>query len=380
MLQHDGAVLAAIEHGVLEIGLGFLGPVQQVQQPAVGVQVGGVVGLQLDGPAAHLERLAELAALQREVVGVVVEHGGPVGIGQQGLLVGLVGLLAVLHLLVVHVAGDRERFGEVLVVVLAARQVRHHAALREHRFPVLLDVAHPQLEQLDVVIIRMQIAVQVHQAVDGVPPDPVERGVDVVHQHGEVVALHLRPDVFVADEILQSGEERREVPHAARYLDLAVLGGGVFGIQQEGLVVVVQRQGVLQRSRLGVSHHREGVGVVVQRRRHLDQLFHILRGADLIVLGVVQRRDGVDVPGVGRIRLRGLQEMLLGGVEVAQGHLAQPEVVIDGIVLRILLVQLREHQLCLRILPFGIGGRGGQEQVVARLRMKGAAEQAQGSI
>ncbi len=367
---------------MLEIRLGLLGLAQQVQQPAVGVQVGGVVGLQLDGAAAHLERLAQLAALLREVVCIIVEHGSAVGVDLQSLLIDFVSLLAVLQLLVIDVAGDREGLGQVVVVALGARQVRHHVALRQDGVPVLLDVAHAQLEQLDVVVFRMQLAVQVHQSVDRIAPYPVEGGVDVVHQHGQVVALHLRTQVLVVDQLLQRGEESREIARPAQHLRPPELSRGELRIHQQGLVVIGQGRGILPGGDLGVCHHREGIGVVVQRRRHLDQLFDIVRGADLVAPGVVERRHRKDVPGIGRIRLHGLQEMRLGRVEVTRVQLAQAEVVVDGVVVRVLRVKLREQLLRLAVLTFGVGRRGRQEKIIPRLplRREGAREQKEGCV
>ena len=210
-----------------------------------------------------MEKRNILLALQRKVIGVIIEDGRAVGVGLQGLLVGLVSLFLVLHLLVPHVAGDGKGLREVVVVPFLPRQGGHHVALVEHGLPVLLDIAQAQLEQLDVVVVRMHLPVQVNQAADRLAPYPVERRVDVVHHHGQVVALDVRTHLSVADEIFQPGEEGRVIAHAAEQLRPPDLRRGVRGIHLQGLVIIGERHGILPGGHLGVRHHRKGLGVVI---------------------------------------------------------------------------------------------------------------------
>ena len=270
----------------------------------------------------------------------------------------------------------------MLVVALRDGQLLHHPALLQDGIPVLPDVAHPQLEQLDGVVLRMQPAVQVHQALDRLAPDPVERRVDVVHQHRQVVALHLRTDILVVDQGLEVAEERHEVALAALQLHPAVQRGGIGRVEEQGLAVIGQGLVVLAGGRLGIGHHREGVGIVVERGIHLDQLLHIMAGADLVVPGIIQGGEGIDVPRIGRIFLRGLLEMLLGGVEVPGRQFAHAEIVVDGVVFGVLGVQLRKDFPGLGDLSFRVGRGRGEEKTVRGLRLRpgGKTEQQDGQI
>ena len=72
--------------------------------------------------------------------------------------------------------------------------------------------------------------------------------------------------------------------------------------------------------------------------------------------------------------------MLLGRVEVLQGHFAQAEVVVDRVVVRVLLMEPGEQGFRLRVLPFGVCCRGREEKIVPRLplRREDATEQREG--
>ncbi len=74
--------------------------------------------------------------------------------------------------------------------------------------------------------------------------------------------------------------------------------------------------------------------------------------------------------------------MLLRGVEVTRGQLAQAEVVVDRVVVRVLLMELGEQGLRLSVLAFGVGSRGREEKIVPRLRLdrEGATEQREGCV
>ena len=61
-----------------------------VENPCIGVQIGGVVTLQLDGSCRHLQREAQIALLLAQIVGVVVEYRGVVVVQRERLIVGLV--------------------------------------------------------------------------------------------------------------------------------------------------------------------------------------------------------------------------------------------------------------------------------------------------
>ena len=95
MVQHHGAVLAAIEHSVLEERLGFQVLPHQVQDPRERVQVGGVIGFGLYGLPGHGIGLLQFPARLAEVIGVVVQDRGVGGIQLEGLVVAAVGRLAV---------------------------------------------------------------------------------------------------------------------------------------------------------------------------------------------------------------------------------------------------------------------------------------------
>ena len=62
------------------------------KNPSVGVEIGGVLRFSLYGTIAHLLGSVQVTTLQREVVGIVIEHADVVGMVLQSLIVSLVGL------------------------------------------------------------------------------------------------------------------------------------------------------------------------------------------------------------------------------------------------------------------------------------------------
>ena len=74
--------------------------------------------------------------------------------------------------------------------------------------------------------------------------------------------------------------------------------------------------------------------------------------------------------------------MLLGRVQVAGGHLAETEIVVDGVVLGVEVVQLRKNFPRPGDLSFGICRGAEKEKVVLRLclQREGKTEQEKGQI
>ena len=158
---------------MLEERLGLLGPAEKVEYPAAGVEVGGVVGLQLYRAPAHLQGLAQRAPLLREVVGVVVEHRSAVGVDFEGFVIVAIGLASVAHL-VAHVAGSREGEHQVLLVAGLSRHLCEAVAHVDHRILLVFYYAHPQFVQVgDGVGGRLPVA-QVDELAELFAPDPVE--------------------------------------------------------------------------------------------------------------------------------------------------------------------------------------------------------------
>lgn len=80
-----------VEHyGPLLDLLGFVRASQFVEHPGVGVEVGRVVVLERHDTAGHGQRPLQIASLDREEVGVVVQHHRVVGVVAQAALVGAV--------------------------------------------------------------------------------------------------------------------------------------------------------------------------------------------------------------------------------------------------------------------------------------------------
>ena len=129
VLNEDGADVGVVEDGLagavgaddlVDVLLGFGVFALHEEDPGVGVDVGFVAGLEVYGAVAHLFGAGEVLAVEREVVGVVVETEDVVFVVSEGVVVGLVGL-ALLVFAVVEVAHDVVHVGDeggTVVVVL----------------------------------------------------------------------------------------------------------------------------------------------------------------------------------------------------------------------------------------------------------------------
>ena len=93
MVEDHWTFIAAVKHGALEMRLGFFRLSEQMEYPSECVEICGIVRLRLYCLAAHLVGLAELLALQTQILGIIVQDIDIVRIDLQSLLVCLVCLL-----------------------------------------------------------------------------------------------------------------------------------------------------------------------------------------------------------------------------------------------------------------------------------------------
>ena len=105
--MHVALSLPSVDHRPLEHGLGILVLPQKMQDPSVGVKVGGVVRLLFNRLLAHGVGLLQALAFESEVVGVVVESRAVIGIGFQYLFVICESFFLITHL-IVHVPDIRQ--------------------------------------------------------------------------------------------------------------------------------------------------------------------------------------------------------------------------------------------------------------------------------
>lgn len=100
MVKDLCALLASVDEGLLQIFLCLLVVPGQVEQPSVGVEVGGVLRLAEDGLPAHFYRFFQIPSFFAEVVGVIVEDRIVVIVYLQAFLVPRVGLASVAEFMV----------------------------------------------------------------------------------------------------------------------------------------------------------------------------------------------------------------------------------------------------------------------------------------
>ena len=341
MVHDDGAVLAAVQHRVLEIRLGFLVLPEQVQDPGVGVQVSGVVRIRIHRLLGHGQCLLELLALQGQVVGVVVQDRSIVRVDLEDFFVGLIGLLriplhmvhvadlvpGVLHQLrVLGLAGDEvpavvDDGVVVLQVVIGRVQVFHEAQLLETvegRDAAGLDIfpalRHQQdlddgnglaqalgievggfLEAFDTLVhaagrvviaagggeggtvVGVRLPKPLHHPVEAVPMQVDDLRVQAADDVAHVHSLRLHGDTLVRDERVHGREILRIAAGGPEHFGPAQDGGHIVALGAERLLIGGERQGVLVFAQIVVPHHRKDG-----------------RGGELVV-EVLEGRDGLFV-------------------------------------------------------------------------------------
>ena len=172
MVQYHVAFLPAVEHRVLEEGLGLQVLSHQMQDPAEGIQVGGVVRFGLHGLLGHRIGLLQFLPQQGKVVGVVVQHRGIIRVQLQGFVIGLegaflvsLGVLGIPHhrpgahaqVLLFRVIGqDPLAVADDGVVVLQL-VVGHIGVIQEGQLPEVVEGRHGTVPHLLPMLLQGQV-------------------------------------------------------------------------------------------------------------------------------------------------------------------------------------------------------------------------------
>ena len=350
-MDHQFGTLLPVErHGLLQDLLGFVRASQLEKHPRMGVQIGRIVVGERHHAARHREGPFEIALLQREEIGVVVEHQGVVGTVRETALVSLVTLLhglavgsrtALLRRAALVLFGDA-RGG--LLVPRVADHAPNHAPQR-----VGVGVAERLLVGFDRLAVLLR-------AVHHMPFRDVE--IDLVGEEFQRLA-----DVFFHRiGVLQIGFDVDHRP-------VEVLHG-----RTVSETALVERKGLFQFARgdqvVGVELHdapilgiadRQDRGQVVQ----LEIVFAVEArvGGELFeALDLRFERQGVrekQFPGDGQQRA----VILPSGVEIGQRHqrlyvrgvdLQRPAVLGEGQrVLAVEPVEVGQHDVVLRFVGCG---------------------------
>ena len=82
MLQHVGTQfirLGPLQHLInVDASLGVVALLEEY--PSVGIKISGIIRFSLDGTIAHLLGFVQIATLQREVVGIIIEYPYIIGV------------------------------------------------------------------------------------------------------------------------------------------------------------------------------------------------------------------------------------------------------------------------------------------------------------
>ena len=101
MFQQDDTVGAVVLESLFDVDTGFGMASLAEENPGIGVEVVGVLGIQVDTLPAHFFCLVQLNAVETEIVGIIVQAASVVGLPLQARVIGGVGL-TVQSLLVVQ--------------------------------------------------------------------------------------------------------------------------------------------------------------------------------------------------------------------------------------------------------------------------------------